>query len=202
MRTLIVYSSVYGTTEKCAFELKEKLAGEADLFRLVKKKTPELSGYDRVIFGCPVYMSKLTKEGAIFLDRFEDELLEKEFALFLTCSNVKKKTFERNLAYNFSFELLEHAKAKGCFGGELDEDKLHFFHRLMTKMVRAQQTEIPNPQILHERIGYFAEVLEGSREAGTENPPLPEPKQTSEQTEETAPENATVADRAEDDRVQ
>ena len=176
MRTLIVYSSVYGTTEKCALELKEKLSGEVELFRLVKKKTPELSGYDRIIFGCPVYMGKLTKEGERFLELCEGELLEREFALFLTCSNVGKKTFQHNLDYNFSFELLEHAKAKGCFGGELELEKLHFMHRMLTKMIRAQQAEVPDPKILHERIGYFAEVLEGVREAGTENPPLPKPE--------------------------
>ena len=122
-------------------------------------------------------MSRLTKEGIRFLDLFEGELLEKEFALFLVCSNVGKKTFERNLDYNFSFELLEHAKAKGCFGGELEMEKLHFLHRMLTKMVRAQQAgEVPQPEILHERIGYFAEVLEGTREAGSENPPLPKPQ--------------------------
>lgn len=176
MRTLIVYSSIYGATEKCAIELKEKLPGEAELFRLVGKKVPELSGYDRIVFGCPVYMGKLTKEGILFLDRFESELLEKDFSLFLSCSNVGKKAFEHNLNYNFSFELLEHAKAKGCFGGELEVEKLHFLHRLVTKMIRAQQTEVPDPKILHERIGYFADVLEGRREAGTENPPLPKPE--------------------------
>ena len=74
-------------------------------------------------------------------------------------------------------------------------------HRMLTKMIRAQQAEVPDPKILHERIGYFAEVLEGVREAGTENPPLPkpEPVHTDEASEPSEEENGEEdsADRSE-----
>lgn len=58
MSTLIVYTSKYGSTEKCAKQLAEQLT---DSFELVDS-VPDLSLFDSIIIGSPIYMGKSLKE--------------------------------------------------------------------------------------------------------------------------------------------
>lgn len=164
MKTLILYTSLYGATRECAEELA-KLLGEADLLAVGKKVRPDFSAYDSVIVGGPVYMNSLPKPMKQFLDEWEPELLEKRLGLFLCCANPKR--FERYLPYCFSFEMLDKAEVKECFGGRIDEKKLKFLHKLVIKAVRKQaSTPPPESAILHENIRAFAARWKGD--------PLPE----------------------------
>ncbi|SHI45293.1 Flavodoxin domain-containing protein [Desulfosporosinus lacus DSM 15449] len=55
MRTLIIFSSSHGTTEKAAQLLKKQLNGEVELINLKKLSNPPLSDYDSVILGSSIY---------------------------------------------------------------------------------------------------------------------------------------------------
>mgnify|MGYP002627177155 CR=1 FL=1 len=107
-RDLIVYYSLEGNTEYIAEKIKEKSGG--DLLRLVPKKAyhdkgfakffwggksavmaekPELeeisvdlSGYDRIIFGFPVWASNFTPPLRTFIEEYSDGLKGKRFAAF------------------------------------------------------------------------------------------------------------------------
>ena len=63
MNTLIVYSSKYGCTEKCAKLIKQELNDPADLINLknINIKDINLSKYDKVIIGGPIYIGKIQK---------------------------------------------------------------------------------------------------------------------------------------------
>ncbi len=169
MKTLILYTTLYGATKSCAEELAG-LLGEADLLAVSKKARPDLSAYDGVIVGSPVYMNALPKPMKQFLDAYEFDLLEKKLGIFLCCSNAKR--FEKYLPYCFSFDLLEKAEVKECFGGILEEDKLRFWHRMITRAIR-KQASAPPPEavILHENIKKFAALWKGEPYF----PPEPEP---------------------------
>ena len=108
MKTLIVFFSLEGNTEYVANKMKEKLG--ADLLRLVPKKAyhdkgfakffwggksavmaekPELEGYEvdlssyeRVVFGFPVWASNFTPPIRTFIEDNKDGLRGKRFAAF------------------------------------------------------------------------------------------------------------------------
>lgn len=133
MKTLIIYATTYGFTEKCMNMLKEKLAGEVDIINIKKQKISDISGYERVIIGGSIYMAQIQKEIKAFLNKSVNELLNKEIGLFLCCGFADH--FEMHLNFVFPALLIEKAKAKECFGGEIVMEKLSFLHKLITKAV-------------------------------------------------------------------
>ena len=108
MKTLVVYYSLEGNTEYVANAIKDKVG--ADLVKLVPKKAyhdkgfakffwggksavlaekPELedidvdlAGYDRIIFGFPVWASNFTPPLRTFIEDNADELKGKKLAAF------------------------------------------------------------------------------------------------------------------------
>ena len=92
MRVLIAYGSRYGSTE----EIASRLAGflgeegvEATVLDVKKNRSwPSLEGYDGVIVGSGVKISKWMREPLAFLRRKADELVGRRLALFVSCMSV------------------------------------------------------------------------------------------------------------------
>lgn len=108
MKTLVVYYSLEGNTEYVAEKIKDKI--DVDILKLVSKKAyhdkgfakffwggksavmaekPELeeisvdlSGYDRIIFGFPVWASNFTPPLRTFIEEHSDGLKDKRFSAF------------------------------------------------------------------------------------------------------------------------
>lgn len=92
MRVLIAYGSRWGSTE----EIASKLAGfleeegvEATVLDVKKDRDwPSLEGYDGVIVGSGVKISKWMREPVGFLRRKAGELRGRKVALFVSCMSV------------------------------------------------------------------------------------------------------------------
>ena len=92
MRVLIAYGSRWGSTE----EIADRLAGflgeegvEADLLDVKKdRRWPSLEGYDGVMVGSSVKVTKWMREPLQFLRRKADELRGKKVALFVSCMSM------------------------------------------------------------------------------------------------------------------
>ena len=157
MKILLAYGSVYGSTEEIAQKLAKILTdqGESvDLLRLKKRTRVDLSQYDGVILGTPVYTDNPLAECKLFWENYEDELLTKRFGFFLTGANPKK--LEKRIRYFLSFDLQNVIVAKGHFGGRFIEvKKMRFLHRMYMKMIAAQEG-IPNIQLSEENALAFA----------------------------------------------
>ena len=82
MKTLIVYGTKYGCTQKCAELLKERLSGEVCL-QNAKSAQGSLKEYDAVFIGGSVYMGKIRGEVSRFYRRHHKELLKKRLGLYL-----------------------------------------------------------------------------------------------------------------------
>ena len=90
MNTLIIYASRYGTTEKCARILKDKLDDPVEIVNVNRSKAIDLNGYDRIILGSSVYMGKASKELNKFIMQHWNRLGGKELGLFICCSGMEK----------------------------------------------------------------------------------------------------------------
>jgi menaquinone-dependent protoporphyrinogen oxidase len=116
MRVLIAYGSRYGSTEEIAHRLAGFLGEEGmeatvlDVKR--ERRWPSLEGYDGVMVGSSVKISKWMREPLEFLRRKRGELEGKRVALFVSCMSVLTDP------ENARVELLE--KVMGKAGVEAD----------------------------------------------------------------------------------
>ena len=128
MKTLVVYTSKYGTTKKCAEKLTSALV-DATLYSCDEKKPLSLDEYERVVLGSSVYMGRPRKNLKKFIQNNHHILLDKTIALFI-CS---KETDDYNAI--FSQELAVIAKQKFHFGYELHASKMKGLDKFVTKKI-------------------------------------------------------------------
>lgn len=133
MKTLVVYASKYGCTEKCAKILSEKLTGEVDLCDLKAAKVADLSKYEKVIVGGSIYVGKMPREVSDFCSANLHVLKDKSLGLFV-CGMLEDQA-EVELNNSFPSELLTKALAKEFFGGEFQFNKMKLLDRFIVRMV-------------------------------------------------------------------
>ncbi len=156
MSTLIAYTTRYGSTEKCAQKIAEGLNGEVEMVNLKEKKNIELSPYNTVIIGGPIYMGKIQKEVAAFCSGNIDLLKNKKLGLFICCMKEGEDA-ETQLKDSFPEQLFNKAVAKDYFGGEFNITKMIFLHRLIVKILARVNKDTSN--ILEDHIIRFREAL-------------------------------------------
>ncbi|EEG78661.1 flavodoxin domain-containing protein [Dethiobacter alkaliphilus] len=133
MKTLIVYGSKHGCTEKCVGILKEKMSGEAVAVNLEKEQSPDLEGFSAVVIGSPVYAGQIKKPVAAFIQSQLDALQQKRVGLFLVGGNLEQMETQMNTAFPES--LRKHALATEHFGYAYDFKKLNFFERKIIQVI-------------------------------------------------------------------
>lgn len=156
MKTLIVYATKTGCTEKCAAILAEKLSGEVDLCNLKAAGVPDLTQYEQVIIGGPIRMGRIKKEVSEFCTKNLNLLKQKKIGLFICCMR-EGEIAEAELNTAFPQELLTIAMAREYFGGEFIFKKLNLLDRLIVKKVAKIDTDTSN--ILEENINRFIQSL-------------------------------------------
>jgi menaquinone-dependent protoporphyrinogen oxidase len=159
MKTIIIYATKYGFTQKCVENLKEKIKGPVDVVNIKEPVEIKLSEYNQVIIGGPIYIGKMQKEIKEFCDTHVETLRNKRVGLFITCGFLDN--FSEHLKNSFPNRLLDVAMVKKCFGGEINITKMKFLDRLLTKMVIkmvAKEGKEP-PKMLEENIDVFAKAM-------------------------------------------
>lgn len=156
MKTLIVYASKYGATEKCAEGLSKKLMGRIDLCNLKKTKTIDISQYDKVAIGGSIYMGKIQKEVREFCSQNLDLLKDKKIGLFICCMRDGEMA-ETELNDAFPQELIKNAVVKEYFGGEFIFSRMGFLDKIITKKVA--KTDQDTSTISEERINRFGQLM-------------------------------------------
>lgn len=126
MKTLIVFSTKYGCTQKCADILKSYLQGEVHI-SLAKDIKGDLRKFDNVIVGGSVYMGKIQKEVVHFCNKNKKLLLNRRLFLFACCYTPKDtEGFFETL---FPKGILNYAIYTTNVGGEMQYDKMNFLYR-------------------------------------------------------------------------
>ncbi len=130
MKTLIVYSSHFGATEKCARLVADKLGSEVTLLKARDCGAMRLQDFDRIILGSGIEAGKIGKSMRSFLKRYGRELAAKDVGLFL-CSGGEEPSYFQT---NFPPAVLAVARERANFGGELDLTRLSPFLRGLLKI--------------------------------------------------------------------
>ncbi len=158
-KTVIIYQSRAGTTEKAARILSEKINGDTTLINLKKDKNPPLDDYPRVIIGGSIRASMIQSGIKKYIEKNMDILKTKDVGLFLCCMEEGDNA-EKQFNESYPEELRNMAKAKGLFGGEFDFNKLNFLEKGIIKKVAGITESVSN--IKHEAIDAFASKLNKS----------------------------------------
>lgn len=152
MKTCIIYASTHGSTEMCAKELGNLL--QAETINIHDVKTISIAEFDCIILGSSIYVGQINKALKSWVNQHESMLLSKTLGLFVCCGvDEQKSTYFTN---NFSSSLLKHATAMESFGGIIDESKMTWAQRMITKMVEKSQKEKREVVLLENRIQEFA----------------------------------------------
>lgn len=155
MKTLLVYASRHGCTEKCAGLLAEKIAGEVVKFNLAKGKAPSPQGYDAVVVGGSIHAGRIQKTVAAYLEEHMAALLEKKVGLFLCCADFNR--VEAQMKAAFPEPLYSQAAAREHLGFGLYFDKMNFLERALMKKILKTGENMET--ILHQNLERLAGVI-------------------------------------------
>lgn len=160
--SLIIYASDHGTVEKCAKELFVQLDGKVDLCNLnVRDSSPDLSTYDTIIIGGSIHSGKIQNVIAEFCEENIDLLSTKNIGLFINCLYSGEKA-QQQLDEAFPALLNSVALARDYFGGEINDLKLSYWEKMITKQMIEQENLVV--KLSKERIDKFATKMSGAYE--------------------------------------
>ena len=140
---LVAFASKYGSTR----EIAEKIAtvlGEKGMKTDVSpvNKTDSLQGYDAIVLGSGVYMGLWRRDAVNFLKKYTRELTDKRVWLFSSGPTGEGDPLDLLNGWTFPKGLLAIAEQikpidYAVFGGNVNEEKLSWFHKWIIHKVKA-----------------------------------------------------------------
>ncbi|MGE7616186.1 flavodoxin domain-containing protein [Paenibacillus sp. NPDC101420] len=156
MKTIIIYTSKYGCTEKAAYLLKNQLDDETEVVNLMHAKEPTLERYDTVILGGSIYFGKIQKQMTEFTSKYQNELAKKRVGLFI-CAGAKGEQAIQELKSSFPEKLYNQSITKEVFGDEIYEEKMTVLDRVVLRVVKGKNKSVNG--LSKETIERFALAL-------------------------------------------
>lgn len=138
-KILIAYDTKHGATATIAEKISETLCQQG--FRVdvsMARNVDDLSGYDAVIAGSPIYNFYWLPEAVFFLFKYKEELAERPLFLFIVCTylkdendNPERRAGAVDLYVNPLLGLLPGLEPAdiGIISGEFSYDELYPFER-------------------------------------------------------------------------
>ncbi|WP_158290527.1 flavodoxin domain-containing protein [Halobacillus salinus] len=120
MKTLIVYATKHGSTEKAVGMLEGDLSGDVRVMNVDDAWGVDLEPFDHVILGGPIYMGELHEKLSAYAARYQDTLLQKRVGLFICAGMEDPFILQAELENAYPEDLYEHAAVKEVFGYVLD----------------------------------------------------------------------------------
>jgi menaquinone-dependent protoporphyrinogen oxidase len=159
MKTAIIYTTKYGTTEKVAASIAERLkeTHEVELFSLKNNPHPDISKFELVILGSPIYMGQVPGKMKAFCKANEAVLLQKKTSLFICGMYPDKEQRHKELKDAYSEVLQNNAAVTGFFGGAFIFERMNFIERLIIKKIAKTTTSLE--QIDWDAIDGFVKKL-------------------------------------------
>ena len=133
MKTLIVYATTHGCTEKCAQKVRDGLSGDIDMVNLKQNARVDPAAYDTVIIGGSIHAGRIQGRVKKFCTANQEVVLTKNLGLFIC--HMEEDNAQKELDDNYPEALRNHATAKGLFGGTFDFEKMNFVAKAIVKKV-------------------------------------------------------------------
>lgn len=134
MKTLIVFSSKHGTSEKCANLIMKELNGTVDVINLRNETCKDVNSYDNVIIGGSIHVGKLQDEVKKFAVENEKILKDKNIGIFVCCRDEGERAIQY-MKHNLWDSIIERAIVKEHLGHEINLEKMNFLERFIFKNI-------------------------------------------------------------------
>jgi menaquinone-dependent protoporphyrinogen oxidase len=143
MKKLIVYGTRTGTTENCAMKIKADMDfQDVEVMNLKAGNRPDLSNYDTVIIGTPIYMGKINGKVKSFLLKNHDVLMQKNIHFFV-CGLAHGAEGVELFRKQISEDLFNHAIQVRQLGSEIHPERLNPLYRvIINKIVESEKPVI------------------------------------------------------------
>ena len=167
MNILIIYATKHGVSKRAAERLADELrsTNEISLYD-INDSPPAPIGFDVIILGGSIRMTKLNKKLKKYLKEHIDAITNMPSAFFICCGIIRDfedyKTTELPTKIKFSLGV-------ECFGGELKPDKIHGFDKLLVRIMRqsiltqdpdlAESSGLELPEFMPENVLALAERI-------------------------------------------
>ena len=135
MKTVRIYSTTQGTTEKVAAYIAEKLKEDkVTIVKLKKNTRVNLSDYDRIILGGSIYLGEIQAVMSKFCnDNFEELLDNENLGIFVCGIETELIRQDEELEMAFPKKIFQHAAATAFVGGEIIFEKLNPTQKFIAK---------------------------------------------------------------------
>lgn len=143
MKTIIIYTTSHGCTEKAVKELTQKLSGEIKSIDLRHQSTPPLTEFDRIIIGGSIHAGQIQKQIRTFCTDNMETLRTKEIGLFICCM-YEPEIAREQIKNAFPEELHQMAKTEAIFGGEYNFEKMNFIEKMLVKKIARVRENVSN----------------------------------------------------------
>jgi menaquinone-dependent protoporphyrinogen oxidase len=156
MKTAIIYVSKHGTTEKVARKISETVGARRALLLLINLKTdknPDITPFDVIILGTPIYAGTPSKRMQTFIKNHADTLTAKRIGLFVCGMEPNREKQQQELENAYPLALQQQALARHFLCGEFIFEKMNFFERAIIK--RIAKTDKSVSHIDEDGIGKF-----------------------------------------------
>lgn len=156
MKTLVAFASRQGCSEKSARLIQRMLGSECDIVDLDIESDIDLSPYEAVVIGGPIYFGRMRASVRNFCESNLQALLTRRIGLYICCMQCGELALQE-LREAYPPELLEHATASGIFGGEIHMERISFVERFIVRAV--VRTEYNVTTFSEERVTRFLKQL-------------------------------------------
>jgi menaquinone-dependent protoporphyrinogen oxidase len=143
MKTIIIYTSSNGCTERAVHELSQKLSGNIEKIDLMHHHSPLLDEYDRIIIGGTIHSQKIQQRINYFCLTHMHVLRTKEIGLFICCSHEPEIAREA-IENAFPEELHQMAKTEAIFSGKINMEEMNMIKRILVKRVALVREHVSN----------------------------------------------------------
>ena len=159
MKIAVIYASKYGTTEKVAESIADRLkeTNEVALLSLKKNPQPDISAFEMVLIGTSIYAGQASKKVKAFCKENEALLLQKRIGLFVCGMHPDKEEQEKELKNAFPELLLKKSSATKFLGGAYLFERMNFFERMIIKKIAKTTSDVE--QIDWGRVREFVKIL-------------------------------------------
>ena len=134
MKTAIIYTTTYGTTEKVAAYIAEKLQNkDVQVIELKKNSDLDISSFDTIMLGASVYLGDIQHIMSNFCKKKLEVLLTKRIGLFICGIEPELIRQDEELHMAYPRSLYNHAQATAFVGGEINLEVLNASQKFITQ---------------------------------------------------------------------
>lgn len=157
MSILLAYATKHGSTKEIADILSEKISSDIVKINLKNTPKPDISSYDVLIIGAPVYAGRIPKVVRNFIENYHKLLVEKKIFLYLSGMTPQDQLPENLFDLCYGEDIVSYAKSKAHLGGKFDFSKMNFFEKKIIQKVSGVKADVDS--IHRDVIENFAQEI-------------------------------------------